>query len=481
MKVIYHTPKAINDRSASCGTAHEDDSRSCFSEFMSIQPLTCLSSQEPRRDDDPLRAIRRKCKATTQASFQCSSGRHKIQNRYPTKLQLPFPYHVSCNAKDKLCMTCSEKGHNSHDCPMKDQEENLICTICNKVGHCYFRCCRQNVSENHACRRCGEKGHYSSREPIRRHDNYTYMGLTCSSCDTNHLHGTCPMSKITCFLCERDDHVPAQCHLSSILATVNQHRRESFGATLKPGRTVTPDNPPSTTELRDSHECQLKGNNEMTSVTCDGKSPLRTKVPTTVPATMTPEPLTPASGFTCLDYHEDKGHYASSSKNEPPRELEPYGCNQGCQSKGCSEMVPDVSSINHGVQEQSCDRMSPIRNQIPACENTNPEAMRDVVLTSVVRQTCFNCHGEGHWAKRCPKKKAPKKMKRCGVTCLNCNGNHYTIRCPKKKKPGELKLCDVTCLRCHNKGHFANRCPKKHSGSWSHMMTTMDVNCDRRA
>ncbi|KAF8693342.1 hypothetical protein HU200_038731 [Digitaria exilis] len=178
---------------------------------------------------------------------------------------------------------------------------------------------------------------------------------------------------------------------------------------------------------------------------------------------MTPEPLTPASGFTCLDYHEDNGHSADNSKNEPPRELEPYGCNHGCQSKVCSEMVPDVSSINHGVQEQSCDRMSPI-NQIPACENNNPEAMRDVVLTSVVRvTTCFNCHDEGHWAKRCPKQKAPKKMKLCGVTCLNCNGNHYTIRCPKKKKPGELKLCDVTCLRCRNKGHFANRCPEQHS------------------
>ncbi|CAL5090538.1 unnamed protein product [Urochloa decumbens] len=379
-----------------------------------------------------------------------------------------FPYYVSCHADDNLCAICSEKGHNSNDCPMKDQEEKLICTICNKVGHCYLRCCRQNVSENHACRRCGEKGHYANKGPIRCGDKFTYSGLSCSSCDTNHLIGRCPMSQITCFLCEGNDHVPAQCHISPILTAVNQHCRESFQTTLKQGRTLTLVNPPGGIELYDdSRECQLKGSNEMTPKvsSCslgepnnrDGESPIKTQVPVAdknSPAAMTDDPLTPVSGFTCYDSHEDKGHYANSCpKKKPRRELEPYDCNHACQSKGGSKTVPSASSISYGVQDR-CDRMSPLRSQIPASESIKPEA------TTV---TCFNCHDEGHWASSCPKQKAPRRLGRLGivVTCLNCSGNHYTIRCPHKKKPGKLKLCDVTCLRCREKGHFADRCPKK--------------------
>ncbi|RCV10912.1 hypothetical protein SETIT_2G146200v2 [Setaria italica] len=418
--------------------------------------------QEPRRDDGLLRlhTIKRNWKAATQASSWSSNGHNKIQN--------------SCPAKDKLCVTCSEKGHNSHDCPMKDREEKLICTICNKVGHYYLRCCRLNVSENHACHRCGEKGHYASKGPMHCGDKFIYTGLSCSSCDTNHLLGRCPMSNITCFLSEGKDCVPAQCHLSPILTAVNQHCRESFRGTLKEGRTVTRLDPPSGIELYDdSRECQLNGNNEMAPkvsscslgepVNRDGGSPIKTHVlaaDKNNPATTTDEPLTPASGFTCLDCHEDNCHSANScSKKKSPRELEPYDCNHGCQSMGASEMVvPNVSSISPVVQDR-CDWVSPIITKIPASEDTNAEAMTDVVQTKVLVVTCFSCHDEGHWARNCPKK-APRKLVHCGVTCLNCNGNHYTIRCPKKKKPGELKLCNVTCLRCRDKGHFADRCPK---------------------
>jgi hypothetical protein len=51
-----------------------------------------------------------------------------------------------------------------------------------------------------ACKRCGEIGHTSKE----CHEQ-------CPYCDTSHPIGECPMTQVTCFLCEGINHVPAEC------------------------------------------------------------------------------------------------------------------------------------------------------------------------------------------------------------------------------------------------------------------------------
>jgi hypothetical protein len=55
-----------------------------------------------------------------------------------------------------------------------------------------------------ACKRCGEIGHTSKD----CHEQ-------CPYCDTSHPIGECPMSQVTCFLCEGVNHVPAKCKFYS--------------------------------------------------------------------------------------------------------------------------------------------------------------------------------------------------------------------------------------------------------------------------
>jgi hypothetical protein len=57
-----------------------------------------------------------------------------------------------------------------------------------------------------ACMRCGEVGHAS----IDCHEQ-------CPYCDKSHPIGECPMSQVTCFLCEGTNHIPAECKFYSMV------------------------------------------------------------------------------------------------------------------------------------------------------------------------------------------------------------------------------------------------------------------------
>lgn len=62
--------------------------------------------------------------------------------------------------------------------------------------------CNQHFAEDRACTRCGLKGHYTLEDSL----NY-------SSCEYIHPVGCCPLQKVTCFLCEGEDHVSIKCPL----------------------------------------------------------------------------------------------------------------------------------------------------------------------------------------------------------------------------------------------------------------------------
>jgi hypothetical protein len=66
-----------------------------------------------------------------------------------------------------------------------------------------------------ACERCGEIGHASK----------DYHG-ECLHCDTSHPIGECPMSQVTCFLCEGTNHVPVECKFYSTVQRINQQAKD---------------------------------------------------------------------------------------------------------------------------------------------------------------------------------------------------------------------------------------------------------------
>jgi hypothetical protein len=66
-----------------------------------------------------------------------------------------------------------------------------------------------------ACKRCGEIGHTSKD-----------CHGECPHHDTSHPVEECSMSKVTCFLCEGTNHVPAECKFYSTVQRINQQAKD---------------------------------------------------------------------------------------------------------------------------------------------------------------------------------------------------------------------------------------------------------------
>lgn len=430
---MHQTPNSNNENSAPKAAAHAAHSQSHIVKLMSVGSPTFSNSQESIKDEDSLQKGRKR-KATTQAIQISPICQHEIENIHTT--ELPSPYYACQYVKDRLtgkitCMVCGKEGHYTCDCPVKDQEEKVICTLCNKVGHCHLWCCRQNVSENHACHRCGEKGHYANKKLSHFGNTCSHnREISCSSCDTNHLLGDCPMGKITCFLCEGKHHVPAQCRLSPILTIATQYHRESLRATLN--KLMTETSSGTLTPVKPSgklphYEAVPKVSN-FSSSNGQGhsakKNPMRIEVTDfdkTNHATKKNKATMLASKITCFNFHEE-GHYAHGCpRKKPPGEL--------------------------GLHDVTCLKKKPARELEPC----------DV--------TCFTCHKKGHKSytcpKNCPKMRKSGELKLSDVICFKChNKGHYMNGCPEKKPLEELELSDVICLKCHEKGHYTYSCPQ---------------------
>jgi hypothetical protein len=65
-----------------------------------------------------------------------------------------------------------------------------------------------------ACKRCGEVGHDSKD----CHEE-------CPYCEMSHPVGECPISQVTCFLCEGTNHIPAECKFYSTVQRINQQAK----------------------------------------------------------------------------------------------------------------------------------------------------------------------------------------------------------------------------------------------------------------
>lgn len=352
---MHQTPNSNNENSAPKAAAHAAHSQS-----LSVGPPTFSISQEPIKEDDSLHKGTKR-KATTQA-VQSPICHHEIENIHTT--ELPSADGSCQYVKDRLagkitCMVCGKEGHYTCDCPMKYQEEKVICTLCNKVGHCHLWCCRQNVSENHACHRCGEKGHYAKKLSYFGETCSHNREISCSSCDTNHLLGDCPMGKITCFLCEGKHHVPAQCRLSPILTIATQYHRESLRNTLSKLMTET-------------------SSGTLTPVKPSAKLPHYETVPKV------------------SNFSNSNGQGHSARKNPMRSEVTDSDNNRATMKNKATMVASKVTCFNcHGEGHYSYGCPSPRKSR--------ELRLHDVAYQKKSR-ICFICREKGHRSYTCPKK-----------------------------------------------------------------------------
>lgn len=114
------------------------------------------------------------------------------------------------NLPGSNCLDKTRKRLRSGKCygfwsPCPEERRVLpTCYRCGEVGHIAVGCTLGRVK---VCQRCGEEGHYSHQ-----------CTSACPNCDEDHLPGNCPTAKVTCFLCEGNDHYPKGCGLNRVIA-----------------------------------------------------------------------------------------------------------------------------------------------------------------------------------------------------------------------------------------------------------------------
>jgi hypothetical protein len=103
-----------------------------------------------------------------------------------------------------------------------------------------------------ACKRCGEIGHMSKE--------------CCEQspyCDASHPYGKCPMTQVTCFLCEGINHVPVECEFYLMVQQMKQQAKDGpcqlLGKTPEDGRSKmkVEDKVPETTPNHITKCCYL--------------------------------------------------------------------------------------------------------------------------------------------------------------------------------------------------------------------------------
>ena len=105
----------------------------------------------------------------------------------------------------RRCYTCRERGHQSRKCPLK------------YTG-------KRGPPQGKACSQCGRGGHQASQCPG-----------SCPHCFNAHPLGKCPTASATCYLCEGNDHFPANCSMEFIVDAVKDaHEKIAQHATTRP-------------------------------------------------------------------------------------------------------------------------------------------------------------------------------------------------------------------------------------------------------
>ena len=112
-----------------------------------------------------------------------------------TGLALPF----CCQKHLSHLIECTLSLSSNHLCDNRMAETSTPLNIQPEES-------RRTIVKVKICRRCGEEGHYINQ-----------CTTNCPNCDGDHPPGSCPTTKVTCFLYEGHDHCPKECRLYQMI------------------------------------------------------------------------------------------------------------------------------------------------------------------------------------------------------------------------------------------------------------------------
>jgi hypothetical protein len=208
-----------------------------------------------------------------------------------------------------------------------------------------------------ACKRCGEVGHASKD----CHEE-------CPYCDMSHPVGECPMSQVTCFLCEGTNHIPAECKFYSTVRCMNQQAKGRMSQL--PGRT------PEDGRLKRKMEDKDMGTTHNPTTKCC---------------------------YSC----EEEGHLSrnfSKKRESFPTTIVEY------EEDEVRDLLtlerPKRKKDNSKVRCFNCTELGHYAGQCPGrCNKVN---MQDSVNRDIRLITCYKCKQKGHYADKCSEKGAPR-------------------------------------------------------------------------
>jgi hypothetical protein len=162
-----------------------------------------------------------------------------VFNRNNTQLEIAMQQLVEVHTRITQMMTQNMANHDGRELPLGvqqvlDNHSRIVQMMSQIVSSTNSSLPQDDLDgkpakvdvevTQQACKGCGEIGH----APKDYHEE-------CPYCVISHPVGECPMSQVTCFLCEGTNHIPTECKFYSIVQRMNQQAKGRMSQ--MPGRT----------------------------------------------------------------------------------------------------------------------------------------------------------------------------------------------------------------------------------------------------
>jgi hypothetical protein len=208
-----------------------------------------------------------------------------------------------------------------------------------------------------ACKRCGEVGHASKD-----------CHGECPYCDMSHPVGECPMSQVTCFLCEGTNHIPAECKFYSTVQRMNQQSKDRMSQ--------LPERTPEDGRLkRKVEDKDMRIAHNPTTKCC----------------------------YSC----EEEGHLSKNcSKKREGFSTTVVEYEENEVRDLLALEIPKRKKDNSKVMCFQCKELGHYASKCPG--KYHKVNMQDSVKRDIRMITCFKCKQKGHYADKCSENGAPR-------------------------------------------------------------------------